>query len=135
MLKSYEELLEAARKQIPENTSSGERFEPPVPEIMLQGSKTILKNFQPICDKLRRDPAFLAKYLSKELAIPSTIEGTRLIFHGKFYDRQINEKLNNFINSYVICKECKRPDTKLVGSEHHIKTLVCEACGARAPAK
>ncbi len=135
MLKSYEELLEAARKQIPEITSSGERFEPPVPETMLQGTKTLVKNFDVICQKLRREPAFLAKYLSKELAIPSTIDGTRLVFHGKFYDRQIIEKLGNFINSYVICKECKRPDTKLVEGEHGIKTLVCEACGARAPAK
>jgi translation initiation factor 2 subunit 2 len=135
LLKSYEELLEAARKQIPEKTSSGERFEPPLPEIMLMGTKTTIKNFDFICQKLRREGAFLAKYLSKELAIPSTIEGTRLVLHGKIPNRLIDEKLGNFISKYVLCKECGRPDTKLVDGEHGIKTLICEACGARAPAK
>lgn len=134
-MRKYEDLLESAIKQLPEKTESGERFEPPIPMTMLQGTKTIIKNFEFICQKLRRDGAFLSKYLSKELAIPATVEGNALILHGKFYDRQINEKLTNFINSYVICKECKRPDTKLVDGEHGIKTLVCEACGARAPAK
>lgn len=134
-MKSYEDLLKAARSQLPEKTGSGERFEPPQVETMLQGSKTIIKNFDVICQKIRREPPFLLKYLSRELAIPATMEGTKLILHGKFYDRQINEKLMNFINSYVICKECKRPDTKIVDGVHGIKTLVCEACGARAPAR
>ncbi|MBM3229925.1 translation initiation factor IF-2 subunit beta, partial [Candidatus Parvarchaeota archaeon] len=51
------------------------------------------------------------------------------------YDRAINEKLSDFINSYVVCKECKKPDTRLMEGQHGIKTLVCEACGARAPVK
>ncbi len=132
---SYEDLLKRARAALPEKTLTSERFEPPVPETMFQGSKTLIRNFDVICQKLRREPALLSKYLSKELAIPSTLDGGKLILHGKVYDRMINEKLGNFITSYVICRECKRPDTKLVDGAHGVRTLVCEACGARAPAK
>jgi len=135
LLKDYHELLKGARAKLPEKTMSGERFEPPTVETMLQGTKTIIKNFDSICQKIRRDGAFLAKYLSRELAIPATQDGAKLVLHGKFYDRQINEKLFSFINTYVVCKECKRPDTRLVEGVHGVKTLVCEACGARAPAK
>ncbi|VVB57088.1 Translation initiation factor 2 subunit beta [uncultured archaeon] len=128
-------MLKRARAALPEKTLAYERFEPPVPETQIQGSKTILRNFELICTKLRREPALLSKYLSKELAVPATIDGGKLILHGKVYDRMLNEKLSNFISSYVVCKECKRPDTKLVDGAHGIRTLVCEACGARAPAK
>ncbi len=132
---SYEEMLKKARAVLPEKTLAFERFEPPVAETQLQGSKTILRNFDVICTKLRREPATLSKYLSKELAVPATIDGSKLVLHGKVYERVLNEKLSNFISSYVICKECKRPDTKLVDGPHGIRTLVCEACGARAPAR
>lgn len=131
----YEKLLARARASLPEKTASGERFEPPSAETFMQGSKTVVKNFEVICAKIRRDQQMLAKYLSKELAIPGTIEGNRLILHGKFYDRVINEKLATFINKYVICKECNRPDTKIAEGPHGIKTLVCDACGARSPVK
>ena len=132
---SYEDLLKRARAALPEKTLAYERFEPPVAETQIQGSKTILRNFELICTKLRREPSLLSKYLSKELAVPATVDGSKLILHGKVYDRMLGEKLNNFISSYVVCKECKRPDTKLVDGAHGIRTLVCEACGARAPAK
>ncbi len=132
---TYEELLKRARSALPEKTRAFERFEPPVPEIQVQGAKTILRNFEVICTKLRREPALLSKYLSKELAVPATIDGGKLILHGKVYERSLNEKMANFISSYVVCKECKRPDTKLVDGAHGIRTLVCEACGARAPAR
>lgn len=134
-METYEALLKRARAALPEKTLSGERFEPPLAETQIQGPKTIVRNFDVICQKLRREPALLTKYLSKELAVPATMDGPRLILHGKVFDRIINEKLGNFINIYVICKECKRPDTKLTESEHGVRTLVCEACGARAPAR
>ncbi|PIT84863.1 translation initiation factor IF-2 subunit beta [Candidatus Micrarchaeota archaeon CG10_big_fil_rev_8_21_14_0_10_45_29] len=134
-MKSYEELLKNAKKNLPDKMQGGERFEPPRARVQLQGSKAIIQNFDIICQKLRRDPKFLAKYLGKELAVPSAIDGPRLILHGKIYERQINERLSNFIKAYVICNECSRPDTKIVESGSGVKMLVCEACGARAPAK
>ena len=132
---TYEEMLKRARAALPEKTLAFERFEPPTPEVQIQGAKTILRNFEVICTKVRREPALLSKYLSKELAVPATIDGGKLVLHGKVYERVLNEKMSNFISSYVVCKECKRPDTKLVDGPHGIRTLVCEACGARAPAR
>jgi len=131
----YEKLLEKAYKKVPDKTSSGERFETPSFETFMQGNKTVVKNFGIVVEKIRREPEFLIKYLSKELAVPITLQGDRITLHGKFYDRVLNEKLTNFVNAYVICKECKKPDTKIVGAERGVRFLVCEACGARAPVK
>jgi len=134
-LKSYEELLKDARKGLPDKTLSKERFEPPRANISIQGTKTIIANFDAVCQKLRREPKMVSKYLGKELAVPVSIEGSRLVLHGKISERQVNERLSNYIKYFVMCKECNRPDTKIISGEHGFSFLVCEACGARSPVK
>ena len=132
MVMNYEELLTRVYKSLPEKTTSGERFEVPVAEVLIQGNKTIIKNFGDITSKLRREPRHLAKYLSKELAAPGNMEGTRLILNSKLGDRAINAKLKDYVDAFVICKQCKRPDTKIVEVEHgRLHMMHCEACGAR----
>jgi len=130
----YLNLLEKALRSLPQKTQKFERFEPPVPKIHLEGSKTIISNFSEICDKLRREPAFVAKFFGKELAVPTEITGMRIIFFSKIPFRLIEEKYNEFIKYYVICPVCKRPDTK-IKIERKIQLLECEACGAITPIK
>ena len=130
----YEKLLERARGALPEKTQAFERFETPAIESFQQGSKTIIRNFDIILQKIRREPAIVAKYFSRELAVPATVEGGKLVLNGKFYERNLKDKLSAFVDAAVVCKECKRPDTKIVEKDG-IKTLVCEACGARSPVR
>jgi len=130
----YESMLDRARAALPEKTLAFERFETPAVESFLQGSKTIIRNFDLILQKIRRPSEMLSKYFSKELAVPATVEGSKLVLHGKFYERNLREKLSAFVEAAVVCKECKRPDTKIVEKDG-VKTLICEACGARAPVK
>lgn len=123
----YEDLLKRAYESLPEKKEAGERFEIPTAETLIQGNKTIIKNFEAIAGKLRREPKHLAKYLYGELAVYGTIEGSRLVLNTKVAERTVNEKLKDYVNTYVICKQCKKPDTKLVDKQ----TIICEACGAR----
>ena len=127
----YDELLNRAYSLLPEKATKGGRFEMPVIETFIQGNKTIIKNFDSIAEKLRRKQEELARYFSKELAIPITLEGRGLVLHGKFSDRVLNEKFKAYVESYVLCKECKKADTKLIEMDRGVKTMVCEACGAR----
>ena len=131
----YEQLLEKAYKAVPQKSGTGERFEVPMAEVQPQGSKTLVRNFEFIATKLRRPPEQLKRYVQKELAVPVTIDGQRLVLHGKFNERSINEKVRNFCDMFVLCRECKKPDTHIAPGEHGIKMLVCEACGARSPVR
>jgi len=126
----YEKLLDNIYAKLPEKTSSGERFEMPRFEYFTEGNKTIIRNFKAVADKIRRDPAVLSKYLSKELAVPLEIQSERLVLQRKVGD-MINTKLTDFVNKYVICKECNRPDTHIEDVGHGLRQLVCESCGAR----
>ena len=129
----YEKMLDKAYSQLPERATQAERFEMPYAEIQIQGTKTLIRNFDLIISKIRRDPQILVKYFSRELAVPATYANGKVTLHGKFSDRAVNEKLNEFVNSYVLCKECKKPDTILIEGAHGVRSLICEACGARSP--
>lgn len=131
----YDKMLERAYSLIPAKKAGADRFEIPVVDAMQQGNKTMIRNFDFITGKLRRDPKMMMKYFTKELAIPATHEGSQLILHGKFTERVLNTCLKDFVDSFVVCKECGKPDTNIVDGGHGQRMLVCEACGARAPVK
>ena len=128
----YEHLLDDLYKKLPEKAKgTGERFEMPKFELFTEGNKTIIKNYKVVMDKIRRDPAIVSKYLSKELAVPAEVQGDRLILQRKLTWDMVNKKLEDYVNRYVICKECNRPDTHFEDLGHRVRNLVCEACGAR----
>ena len=131
---NYEDLLNKAYQNLPKVEESTERLEIPEPEIIIQGRQTIIKNFSQICEAMRRDPNHLLKFLTKELATPAGFDGTRATFQSKIARRMIENKMESYVKEYLVCKECKRPDTKLV-RENRIVFLKCEACGAKSPVK
>ena len=130
----YENLLNKVYEKLPQVEETVERFEVPEIDSMIQGRQTIIKNFSQICETLRREPKHILKFLTKELATPAGFDGVRATFQSKRPRRMIQTKLNVYVRDYVICKECGKPDTKLV-KEDRLTFLRCEACGAKAPVK
>jgi len=130
-MKSYEEMLKEAQQKLPKDIVKKRRLEVPKPKILIQGNQTFIMNFDEITNVIRRDPKHLAKFLFRELAIPGHIDGGRLILQGKVFSNLIEKKIDSYIKEFVYCKECDRPDTKLV-KEGRITFMVCEACGAKS---
>ncbi|MEM2142539.1 MAG: translation initiation factor IF-2 subunit beta [Candidatus Thorarchaeota archaeon] len=128
----YEKLLERARSQIPPDAfrRSGERFQVPEVEILVQGSRSIWQNFQDIVSILNRPGKAVLEYISGQLATAGNIEGSRAVFNGKFEADVVDAVLKRYIEQYVICPVCGRPDTNEV-REHSAYYLVCSACGAK----
>ncbi len=131
-MEDYEKLLDEAYANLPEKVKEKPRFELPSFEILPQGNQTIITNFMEVVKKLRRDPKTLLKYLTKELGAPANVVGDRLIIKGKVRYDKINKKLKDFIDTYVLCRECGKPDTDLITIEG-ILYIRCSACGARYP--
>ncbi len=130
----YEELLKRAKKELPNSAKETSRFEIPLVRGHIQGNRTIISNFNQIAAALRREPEHLLKYVLKELATPGEIKKKGVIFGRKVSASMINEKIQQYAKEFVICKECKRPDTKLV-KEERVLFIRCLACGARHPVK
>jgi len=134
MALDYEKMLDEAYAQLPPEVFKHERLEVPKPVCTVFGSRTILRNFKEICDVLRRDPVHVLRFLSKEMATAGTVEGARAIFQGRFEPETLRRLIERYMQNYVTCPVCKRPDTKVV-KEKRLYFLVCEACGARSPVK
>lgn len=130
MLDEYEKMLEEAYKKIKPVVVEKARFEVPKVQGMIEGNKTIITNFLQICSVLRREPAHLMKFLSRELAALATLEGERLVLNRKINSTMINEKIQLYVNEFVICPECKKPDTELI-KENKFMFIHCLACGAK----
>jgi translation initiation factor 2 subunit 2 len=126
----YEKLLEQAYKKIKPVHSKQGRFEVPEVDSRIQGNKTILANFSQIASYLRRRPEHIEKFLEKELAAPGKIEGDRLILTKKIPPKKLQEKIESYTRKYVICKECRKPDTELL-KEGNFFFVHCLACGAK----
>jgi len=126
----YEELLEKVYKELPEVKTSSERFEMPKVQSIIQGNKTIISNFVKIVQTFRREIDHLQKYILRELATPGNLDGPRLILNRKISSVLINQKVEQYANTFVICKECGKPDTTL-NKEGRFTYVKCQACGAK----
>ena len=129
---SYLELLRKAKKELPQPTSSGERWEIPKVDLMTEGRATVVRNFEDILQKVRREAAHLTTFMLRELGTAGDYENGRLTFQGNPAPKTVQERLNDYCRTYVICSECGRPDTHLEKDER-TTVLKCEACGAHKP--
>ncbi len=127
---SYEELLEEAYKSIKPVESKIDRFEVPRVEGHVEGMKTIITNFKQISAYIRRDSEQVLKFLLRELASPGVMKGDRLVLTRKISSSLINEKIQLYVQNYVVCKECKKPDTEIL-KEDRFNFIHCLACGAK----
>lgn len=126
---NYEEMLDQAYENV-EATEEVERFEILKVKGHHEGIRTVITNFIQVAANLRRDPIHIMKAISKSLASQGEIKGDRLILSRKLSSKDINEKIEKYANEYVICKNCKKPDTEL--DEEGQKLFVrCLACGEK----
>ena len=133
-MSDYNQLLEKAYKQIKVVDTSSTRFEIPKVKGLVSGKNTIITNITEIANYIRRPINHLAKFLFKELATSGKMEHDRLILHAKLNSQRVNEKIELYVKDFVLCGECKKPDTEII-SEKGIKFKHCLACGAKYPIK
>ncbi|MGA9139826.1 MAG: translation initiation factor IF-2 subunit beta [Methanocella sp.] len=126
----YDDLLNRGKSELPENVESHNRFEVPAAKVTREGKKTIVANFGDICSKLNRDPDAVAKYLMRELGTAGSRHDSRISLNGTFSENDINAIIKKYVESFVMCRECHLPDTRLQ-KEGRRAFIRCEACGAK----
>jgi translation initiation factor 2 subunit 2 len=131
-METYEKMLDEAYKKIKMVSSTGERFEIPKVQGKVQGRTTIITNIMQISSYIRRPADNLAKFLQKELAVQTVLEKDFLTIKTQLNSAKVNEKIAMYVKEFVLCTECKKPDTEII-SEKGIKFKHCLACGAKSP--
>jgi translation initiation factor 2 subunit 2 len=130
----YESMLKRAKEQLPEQVRNTERFEVLKVKGLLQGNKTILSNLVQIADQLQRPIEHMLKYLTKELAAKAEQKGQYTIFNTKLQSSLINDKIQVYVEQFVYCKQCGRPDTTMT-KNGPTWMILCQACGAKYSVK
>ncbi|TFH08299.1 MAG: translation initiation factor IF-2 subunit beta [Candidatus Thorarchaeota archaeon] len=127
----YDSLLDRARSQVPEDAfkKSGERFKVPAVQLIVQGNRSLWQNFQDIINVLNRPGREVLKFISGQLGTAGSMEGGIAIFNGKFTPEGVSDLLDRYIDSYVTCPVCSRPDTE-IKKDGRKYILSCSACGA-----
>ncbi len=131
-MEPYSVLLERARAKLPPVRTGGERFQVPEADVMTDGKNTVVRNLQEIAGVLRREPEHLIGFLAREFGCPGVLDLPRGVLKSRLAKEAIVARIREYTQKYVICSECKRPDTHLQ-KEGRLMLLVCEACGAQRP--
>ena len=125
----YESLLDEAYESV-DACEECERFEVLKVEGHHQGTRTVISNFSQIVANVRRAREHLLKFLSRELASQCEVRGNRLILSRKLSRKNIDDKIEKYVNTFVLCPKCAKADTEL--SVEGGKTfLKCLACGEK----
>jgi len=131
----YEKLLKRIDSERSKNSAETDsRFELPPVDVMWEGQRTYLRNFSDFPKIMRRDPAKLLQYLSKEFAVPAERIGDSAMFVGRRDPDDFTRLLKIYVNEYIMCPTCKSPDTR-TEKDKRISFLICEACGAKSTIK
>ncbi len=130
----YSKLLKRVQENISSDIVTEDRFKIPTVEIFYEGNTTVIRNFDKISDAVNREPDQILKFLLSGLGTAGEREGGRAIFQGKIPAKTVQDKLTDYIDIYVICSECGRPDTHLV-KQGRTLLVRCDACGAIRPVK
>jgi translation initiation factor 2 subunit 2 len=125
----YKGLLKRVIESAPKKEMSDDRFKLPKAEIFYEGNSTVIKNFDKITDAINRDPDLLLKFLLGGLGTAGEMIGGRVVFQGKIPAKSIHDKIKEYVDNFVICSECNRPDTHLV-KQGRTALIRCDACGA-----
>ena len=127
---TYEQLLDEAYKKVKKVDIASGRFEIPKVEGHFEGKKTILTNFFQIVSHIRREPEHFQKFMLRELAASGHQDGDRLVLNIKVPSTKINQKIEQYVKEFVLCKECGKPDTELK-KQDRLTFIHCLACGAK----
>lgn len=127
---NYEEMLKKGTSELPESISNKERFEIPKVRGHIEGNKTIITNFNQIVDTLGREYDHVLKFLLRSMATVGKTDGDRLILLSKINSSIVNQKIKEYVDKYVICPDCGKPDTKLEKDKNYLY-LKCQVCGVK----
>ncbi len=124
-------MLKLAKEKLPKVQSKSERFVVPKIQGHVEGNKTILINVFTLADLFARPPEHFLKYLQRELATPGFFQEKRLVFGRKLSSQMINEKVQRYVEIFVLCDMCSKPDTQLITEEGKL-IKKCMACGTKS---
>jgi translation initiation factor 5 len=107
-----------------------------MPRLIVQEKKgsTLLGNVEDVATSLNRNPSEIIKFFGYELGTRTTIcpELHRYCIQGSHLSNDLQRLLDEYIEFYVLCHQCRYPETHYI-IHHHELFQECESCGYLTP--
>tara|TARA_B100000287_G_scaffold160670_1_gene151548 strand:+ start:2539 stop:2976 length:438 start_codon:yes stop_codon:yes gene_type:complete len=129
--KFYDEILSKAKIKLPEIVKSDQRFIIPDVESNVEGNRTFFRNFKELVTTINRSGSHVLKFFTNEIGTSGSIQGNRAIFQGKHSKNQLTKLLERYVNDYLLCPECSKPETHFI-TQNRVELMKCDACGSRS---
>lgn len=96
------------------------------------GIKTVLTNIFELALSLNREAPEITKYFGCEMGSQTTFsaETERAVVNGAHTTQDLQTKLSHYIESFVLCKQCRLPETAY-RIKNGVVSQKCAACGAK----
>jgi translation initiation factor 5 len=110
------------------------RYKMPVLKAKVEGKgngiKTVIENMAEIAKAMERPPEYPTKFFGFELGLLTKceVEQNKYVVNGKHDAESLSQCLDKFIEKYVLCKQCRNPETELTVKGEIINSK-CRACG------
>jgi translation initiation factor 5 len=98
--------------------------------VIRQRTKTVIDNFDLICQDIERDPKLLLEYFKKKFNIAILHKEGVLSMTADLKYLDIEEALREFIEYFILCQKCRLPETEIININHMI-TLKCRCCSTK----
>lgn len=98
------------------------------------GIKTVIVNMLDVAKALHTDPAYTTKFFGNELGAqskwsPATEKAAeRSVVNGQHQAKDLQEQLEKFISTFILCPACGLPEIKMKVKKGDIE-VDCHACG------
>ena len=92
----------------------------------------MIVNLNGVAASVDRPPTMVMVHLeSQQLGAGIEFSGDRFIVNGIQKVEKLQEILNDFINNYVLCRQCLNPETTIANSKSNATfyEMKCKACG------
>ncbi|KIS66570.1 putative translation initiation factor eIF5 [Mycosarcoma maydis] len=113
------------------------RYRMPLLQTKIEGKgngiKTVIPNMSDIARSLSRPPTYPTKFFGCELGAQTSFDekNDRYIVNGAHDADRLRELLDGFIDKFVLCGDCKNPETDLKILKDGDILRNCKACGKR----
>lgn len=118
-----------------DNTDPFYRYKMPPIQSKVEGRgngiKTAIVNLSEVSRALGRPPAYIVKYFGNELGAQTSIDDNqeRYLVNGSHSASELQDSLDGFINKFVLCANCKNPETEIQVKGKDNLQRDCKACG------
>lgn len=102
------------------------RYKMPALQIKQQTNCVIIENLAQVSTSLKRNQKMILKFFGIRLG--TQVSDSKSSINGTFKAHELQEALQEFIQTYVLCPDCGNPETEFYLKKKTYKRT-CKACG------